>query len=109
MDWQSLERADPEMYKLLKADQELDHQTRELAMQWRQASTEQRTDLKKALQQLVGKQFEVRQQRRALELKRLDTELQRLREAIDRRNAARDKIVDQRVSDLLGVEGDLSF
>ena len=41
LDWQSLERADPEMYKLLKADQELDHQTRELAMQWRPASTEQ--------------------------------------------------------------------
>jgi hypothetical protein len=94
---------------LLKEDMELDRQTHELAMRCRQAPKEQLADMKKPLQELVNRQFEVRQERRNLELKRLDTEIQRLREAIDRRSKARDKIVEQRMSDLLGIEGELSF
>jgi hypothetical protein len=108
-DWQSLQKNDPEMYKLLKDDAELDHQARELARECRQALTDERAELKKQLQELVNKQFEVRQQRRTLELKRLDTEMQRNREAIEARTKAREKIVSQRVSDLLGIEGELSF
>ncbi len=107
--WQSLEKNDPDMYKLVKEDMELDHQSRELASLCRQAPQEQRDEMKKQLQKLVNKQFEVRQARRTLEVKRVETEIQRLRDAIDRRNGAREKIVAQRVSDLLGVEGEMSF
>jgi hypothetical protein len=108
-DWESLQKNDPDMFKLVKEDMELDHATRELAMRCRQAPKEQSAEMKKQLQQVVEKQFEVRQERRNLELKRLDTEIQRLREAIERRTKARDKIVEQRLSDLLGIEGELSF
>jgi hypothetical protein len=104
-----LPQNDPEMYAAAKADMELDRETHELAMQIRQAPKEQQVAMKLRLQQAVMKQFEVRQQRRELELKRLDTEIQRLREAMERRNKAKDKIVEQRVSDLLGIENELSF
>jgi uncharacterized protein YdcH (DUF465 family) len=104
-----LKKSDPEMYKVVQEDMELDHQTRELAMRCRQAPKEQGTDMKKQLQEMVNMQFDVRQERRNLELKRLDAEIQRLRDTIDRRSKARDKIVEQRVLDLLGVEGELSF
>jgi hypothetical protein len=104
-----LQKSDPEMYKLVQEDSELDRQTRELAMRCRQAPKEQGTDMKKQLQEMVNTQFDVRQERRNLELKRLDTEIQRLRDTIERRTKARDEIVKQRVSDLLGVEGELSF
>ena len=74
---------DPEMYKVLKEDRDLEHRTRELAMQYRRASSDERTKIKQQLEETVNKHFDVRQQRRTLELKRLEGELQRLRE-VDR-------------------------
>jgi hypothetical protein len=104
-----LEKNDPEMYKLVKADMDLERQTRQLAMQYRQASSDQRAKLKEKIKDVVGKHFDVRQDRRALELKRLEAELQRLRESMDRRLKAREKLVEQRVSDLVGHEEETGF
>ena len=42
------EMRDPEMFKLQRADMELEQQSQELAMQYRQASKEQREKLKTA-------------------------------------------------------------
>ena len=108
-DIESLKKIDPEMYKVLKEDQDLEHQTRELVMQYRRAPSDQRDKLKAQVEELVNKHFEVRQQRRSLELKRLEGELQRLREAIDRRSKARKEIVEKRVSELIGREDELRF
>ncbi len=69
----------------------------------------QREKLKPQITELVNKHFDVRQQRRSLELKRLEDELQRLRETIDRRSKARKEIVEKRVSELIGREDDLRF
>jgi hypothetical protein len=44
-----------------------------------------------------------------LELKRLEEELQRLHQSVDRRAKARKEIVQKRVSDLLGREDDTRF
>jgi hypothetical protein len=104
-----LEKNDPEMYKLVKADMDLERQTHQLAMQYRQASSDQRAKLKDKIKDLVGKHFDVRQERRALELKRLEAELQRLRDSMDRRLKAREKLVEDRVSDLVGHEEETGF
>lgn len=106
---QFLEQHDPEMYKLVKADMDLERQTGQLAMQYRQAPTDQRAKLKEKLKNLVGKHFDVRQERRVLELKRLEAELQRLRESMDRRLKAREKLVEERVADLVGREEETGF
>ena len=90
------------MFALVKKDMELERQTRELAMQYRQASTDEREKIKPQIEEVVGKHFDVRQQRRALELKRLEQQLQQLRETIDRRSKARKEIVERRVSELTG-------
>jgi len=108
-DWNAFEKNDPEMYKLLKDDYDLERQTRELAIQYRRAPGAQRTDIKQRLSELVNKHFEVRQERRLLELKRLEEELKRLRDAIDLRNEAREELVKERILQLLGEEGDLEF
>ena len=105
----SLEKNDPEMFKLFKADMDLEHQTRHLAMQYRRASSDDRPKLKAQLKDLIAKHFDVRQERRALELKRLEAELGRLREAMERRLKAREKLVEQRVSDLVGREEEPTF
>ena len=108
-DLEAMRRNDPEMFKLLQEDNELDRHTRELGMQFRQAPPEQRERMQKELHELVNKQFEVRQQRRTLELKRIEGELQRLREAIERRAKNREQLIERRVSELIGREDDLGF
>jgi hypothetical protein len=106
---EALERYDPQMYELLKQDQELERQTAELSMQHRRAPEEQREALKKQLTEAVEKHFDARQERRRLQLKRLEEELQSLREAIEKRDAAREEVINRRVSELLGVEDRLGF
>ena len=99
--------ADPEMFKLQREDMELEQQSRELAMQYQQskaAPKEDREKIKKAVVDVVNKQFEVRQQRRALELKRMEEQLKRLREIVERRAKVRKDLVDKRVSELIGPE-----
>ncbi len=103
-----MERQDPEMYKLLKEDDAFEHQSWELSMRYRRAPTEERAKIKQQLTELAGKQFEVRQQRRLLELKRLEEEIKRLREAIDRRQEVRESLVNKRIQQLIGDE-DVNF
>jgi hypothetical protein len=108
-DWRSIEKNDPEMFTLLRQDMDMERQTRELAMQYRQATKDDREKVKQQIEELVGKHFDVRQQRRALELKRLEQELGRLRETMERRSKARKEIVERRVSELTGQGDDMGF
>jgi hypothetical protein len=108
-DWASLEKNDPDMFKLIKQKMALERQTRDLADSYRQASTAKRESIKKEVEKLVDQQFEVRQQIRQMDLKRFEEELQRLRDAIERRNKARKEIVEKRVTELLGPDEDVGF
>ncbi len=93
------------MYKLLREDLQLEWQARELAVQYRLAPEGRRAKIKQQLKELVDQHFDIRQQRRLLELKRLEEELKRLRAAIDHRNESRESLVGKRISQLLGEEG----
>jgi hypothetical protein len=108
-DWDALQQNDPEMYRLLKEDNDLELRERELSFQYRQAPAAQRAAIGEEVKQLVAKHFDVRQQRRQLELKRLEAELKLLKEAIDARNTAREELTGRRVSQLLGKEEGLDF
>ena len=108
-DWPSLEQNDPEMYKLLQADYSLDRQSQELAIQYRHAPKDQREAIKQKLEKSVAEHFEARQQRRLLELKRLEEELKRLRDSIDKRKEGQAQIINRRVSELLGLQDEPQF
>ena len=99
---------DPEMEKLMQTDFNLDRESRELAGHYRQASKDTQEEIKKKLKEVIAKQFEARQERRTLELKRLEDEIKRIRESIDKKNSGKQQIVDRRVNELLG-EDDTSF
>jgi len=101
-------RGDPEMHRLMLEETELDRRSHELAAQYRRAPTAEKEELKKQLAEVVANQFRVRQERRMLELKRIEEEVKRLRESIERRNEAQDKIIERRVAELLGLD-DLQF
>jgi len=100
---------DPEMAELMRKDGQLDRDAHELAMQYRQTTGDRRAKIQQEVEERVNKQFDVRQQRRKLELKRLEGQLQRLREVVSRRERARKELVDKRVSELLGLERELDF
>jgi flagellar motility protein MotE (MotC chaperone) len=97
------------MFRLLRLDDDLDRQARDLAMSYRRAPEEGRAKIKATINDLVNKQFDARQQRRLLEVKRLEEDLKRLREAIDRRKESRDTLVKKRVAQLIGDDEELNF
>ena len=108
-DWRELQRTDPELYEAERQDMELERKTFELVGQFRQARPEERETLKTAIQETVVKHFEVRQRKRQLQLARLERELKRMREEIQRRDEAKDQIVGRRLKELIGEPGDLDF
>ena len=65
---------------------------------------EQREMYKNQIAETVNKQFDVRQQRHELELKRLEEQLKKLREIVERRTKARKTLVEKRIADLVGPE-----
>ncbi len=94
---------DPAMAGLIDADAEMEDQTQSLVAQYRKAASDaDRAELRAELEELCNKHFDVRQQRRQLEVARLEARLKQVRAAIEKRNEARDLIVRVRVSRLLG-------
>jgi hypothetical protein len=104
----SLERlreTDPEMFELEQNDQRLERESHELAEQYHRAPEGPARDAFRAkLQETVTRHFKARQERRELEVKRLQAQLERLRGAVKRRAKDADAIIDRRMSQLLGEE-----
>jgi hypothetical protein len=101
---------DPEMEKLDTAEARLDARSQDITVRYRATTSESDRDaLRGDLEDVVLQQFEVRQQRRQLELERLERQLKRLRESIDKRTSSRDALIKQRVEQLVGENSDLGF
>ena len=100
--------SDPEMLELLKADRELEHQTRRMAAHYREAPESKRAEIKEQLEELVNKHFDIRQKRRRAELERLEKELSRVKNVLERREKAREMLIQQRIGELVG-DGSVNF
>jgi replicative DNA helicase len=107
--WEQLKQYDPEMYQLEMSDQQLEREIAGLTQQLRRAPREKRDELKIQIKQLVEKHFDVRQSRRQLHVKRLQEDLEKLKQAIDRRNELRPQVIERRVAELVGEESALDF
>lgn len=107
--WDSIQQADPEIFKLSETERVLDRRTRELADNYLDASEDERTEVKEELDKLVTEHFEARQQRRKLELEFFEAELKRLREALESREKNRSQIIADRVSELIEEKEEPGF
>jgi hypothetical protein len=88
---------------------ELDRSARELAGNWqREQDPAKKAQLKASLQNAVAQQFQIRQQRRTEELTRLEQEVKKLRDAMEKREKAKDAIIGRRIAELTG-DDDLGF
>jgi hypothetical protein len=108
-DVERMKDEDPEMYALVQQDQDLERATFDLSHRYRQTmKTEDREKVKTELRTLVEKHFQVRQLRRELELKRLEQQLERMKDSVAKRLAEKDPIIDERVKQLTD-DGDSGF
>lgn len=101
-DIETMRRNDPDRFKLLQADAELDRQIKELVRQYKyETNPEQKEVLRKKITELCTKHFEVRQQRRELDLARMKAWLSQMEQAVEKSRLNKDKIIEQRVNSLL--------
>ena len=104
-----MHESDEEMSELQRSDFELEQRTMQRAHRYRLAKQEQKEELKTELAEVINKHFDVRQEKRELQLKRMEESLEKLREAIKKRADARDEIVEKRLGELVGERGELEF
>jgi hypothetical protein len=98
------------MEKLLLADSKMEQQSQDFAKRFRQAEDQQqRARVRADLGVLAKEHFDLRQQRRELELSRLEAQLERVRASIKKRNEVKDLIIQRRIARLLGEQDDLAF
>jgi hypothetical protein len=100
---------DADMLELTDKEHELELKVGTLSDEFHRAEGEKREKLKTELREAVAKQFGLRQERRRMELKRLEEGLKRMRDVIDRRDKAREQIINRHLSELLGEEDELRF
>jgi hypothetical protein len=103
-DFEMMRTRDPELFKAMQEDRELERQTRELAEQHRRAGADERGKVKEQLNEIVAKHFEVRQQLRTLEVKRLEQQVKQLHEKIEQRAKNRKEIIQKRLTELIGED-----
>ena len=104
------QKPDPEMEQLLKKDAEMEVQVQVLVKQWHEQKDEKvRADLRSQVEELTKEHFDLRQQRRELELSRLAAQLERVRASVKKRSEVKDLIIQRRIARLLGEEDDLAF
>ena len=107
---------DPELQKLEVKDKEFAQRSYELAQKIKRlramgdrADKSKLDDLIQDLEEAVAEHFEVRQAKRKLKLKRLEEELAKAKAAIDKREKGREQIIERRIEELIGREGELDF
>jgi septum formation topological specificity factor MinE len=99
------------MIRLTQREQELDRKSRDLSDQLRRGrnvGADQKEQIKKQLADVVSRHFDVRQERRELELKRMEDEIERLRATVKSYREKREAAVQRRLSQLMDVD-DLDF
>jgi hypothetical protein len=92
----------PEVAKLLNEEGKFDREAHSLAQEYARSSNEtDRAKTKAKLTDVLGKEFDMQQKRRNLELESLEAQVKKLRELMKKRNDARTVIVDKRLDQLV--------
>lgn len=104
------QKEDPERYELEVRQETLDEKTFSLAQAYRNAKDEkEKQSLKQQLESTVSEHFDVREQIKESELKRMESDLQRLKERLKQRKANKSEVVKQRVNQLMTIGSGLEW
>lgn len=101
-DIENMRKNDPERFKLLQADAEMDRKIKELVFKFKkETDAEKKESLRNEISDLCVKHFEVRQQRREMDLARMKAWLNQMEQGIEKSRQNKDKIIEQRIKFLL--------
>jgi hypothetical protein len=101
----ALERKEPERYEARLKQRKLEYRSTELVEKIQAAGADQDTgDLREELRGVLSQLFDLREEERALELRRLEDEMARLRDVMEKRKKLKDDIVERRLAELLGED-----
>ena len=102
---ESLRKEDRELYERLNRERALEGETVQLALQIRTARTPaEKRRLEESLKKKLEESFELKQQNRREEIRKLEAELDQLRGKLRERERLRAQIVEQRLRELTGQE-----
>ncbi len=105
-DLEELRERDPRRFELTRQDRQLERESRELAANIRDTHDPERADeLRERLRDVLVEAFDARMEMRRLEAEEIRRKLARLERMLDERMAAKERIVERRMRELLG-EGD---
>ncbi len=90
---------------LLKDSNALEARSRELAAEYKSARGKKKKELEDKINQIVSKQFDVREALKKQEIRRLEERINELQDTLQERKAHKKEIVRRRVDDLLGKRG----
>lgn len=100
---EELQQIDPERYKLRLDEMTLEQKSIYLGEQYRkEKSAEERARLKTELAALLDHLFDIRGKNKATEIRNLEAEIARLKEALAERQRSKKEIVRARLDELLG-------
>lgn len=97
----AMKQNDPKRYERRMSQRKLDYRANELAEKI-VGSKQDTAAERKELKDVLGQLFDLREEDREQELKRLEEELVRLKETMAKRRASKDKLVERRMEDMLG-------
>lgn len=104
------QKEDPARYELEVSQETLDEKTFSLAQACRNARDEnEKQSLRQQLELTVSEHFDVREQIKESELRRMETDLQRLNERLKQRKANKNEVVKQRVNQLMTIGSGLEW
>lgn len=95
---------DKEMQELMKKEADLSKKTSELVGSLKGASADKKAEIRTQLVAAVEEHFAVRQAQREHQLKRIEEEVKKLREAIEKRNTSKKEIIERRIAELTGED-----
>lgn len=101
-----LKKSDPELFKLKIEDMKLDRETHDAVKQLRAAAKDEvkSKEMREKIQEMVTRQFYVRQEIREHELASLEKKVGELREQIEARKDAREELIKDRIKQLTSKE-----
>jgi hypothetical protein len=102
--------ADPELAALQAVEVEAAKEAQNWLQKLQTEESEgKRAELKTELRTALAKQFEAQQKQRTREIGSIEERLNKLKETLKKRDAAKDTIVDRRLDQLMGVTDELAW
>jgi hypothetical protein len=104
------QRDDPARFEREKKIAEFERQSRELAGSYSKAQDEAaRKTFRANLAEVVTQLFDLREQNRQEEVRRMETELKRLKDTLEQRQKNRANIIERRIQQLTGEAGAMEW